>query len=75
MARKKWNDLTPRARRLIIVGGSVEGALKIVALNDLRRRPAAELRGSKPLWAIALVLMNSVGAVPIAYLIWGRRPP
>jgi hypothetical protein len=75
MSRKRWQDLTPRARRLIVVAGSIEGMLKVAALVDLRRRPTAELRGSKPWWAAALVLVNSGGAVPIVYLIWGRRAP
>jgi hypothetical protein len=75
VARKRWDELSPRARRLFIAGGSVEGALKVAALNDLRKRSPAEIRGSKPWWAVALVLVNSVGAVPIAYFIWGRRVP
>jgi hypothetical protein len=47
--------------------------LKIVALIDLWRRPAAQVRGSKLGWALAITLLNSVGAVPIAYLTRGRR--
>jgi hypothetical protein len=70
---KKWNELSPRARRFILIGGTFEGLLKIAALIDLRRRPAAEIRGSKRRWAAALVLINSVGAVPIAYFVRGRR--
>jgi hypothetical protein len=70
---KKWNDLSPRARRFILIGGAFEGVLKIAALFDLKRRPAGEIRGSKPRWVAAIVLINSVGAVPIAYFIRGRR--
>ena len=73
MAKKKWNELSPRARRFIIIGGSFEGVLKVAALIDLVRRPAAQIRGSKARWAAALVLINSVGAVPIAYFLRGRR--
>jgi hypothetical protein len=71
--KKKWNDLSPRTRRLIIVGATLEGFFKIAALLDLVRRPAAQIRGSKAKWAAAIVLTNSVGAVPIAYLLKGRR--
>jgi len=71
----RWDELSTRRRRLIIVGGALEGALKIAALVDLARRPAAELRGSKLRWAIAITLINSVGAVPIAYFTYGRRRP
>jgi hypothetical protein len=73
MARKKWNELSPRARRLVVAGASVEGALKIAALVDLARRPADRVRGSKKAWATAIVLVNSMGAVPVAYFVRGRR--
>jgi hypothetical protein len=72
MARKKWNELSPRTRRLVVAGASVEGALKIAALVDLARRPADRVRGSKKAWATAIVLVNSMGAVPVAYFVRGR---
>jgi hypothetical protein len=75
MARKAWGDLDPRMRRLIVVVGAAEGLLKVAALVDLARRPAGEIRGSKAAWATALALVNSLGAVPIAYFISGRRRP
>jgi hypothetical protein len=70
---RRWGDLDPRARRFIVVAGVIEGVLKIVALIDLARRPSSEVRGSKARWAIAVSSINSLGAVPIAYLVWGRR--
>lgn len=70
---KRWSDLSPRSRRLIVVGASVEGVLKLAALADLVRRPRDQVRGSKPLWAAAIVLVNSFGAVPVAYFVRGRR--
>ena len=70
---RKWNDLSERTRRLLILGATFEGLLKIMALIDLKRRPAADIRGSKRKWAAAIVLLNSVGAVPIAYFAYGRR--
>lgn len=73
MARKRWQDLSPRTRRLLLTGACIEGALKTVALIDLARRPANRVRGSKAAWAVAIVLVNSAGAVPIAYLVRGRR--
>jgi hypothetical protein len=71
--KKGWNQLGQRTRRLIIVGGALDGLLKVAALTDLARRPASEVRGSKVLWAVAIVVINSVGAVPIAYFRYGRR--
>ena len=76
MARKRtnrWNDLDPRIRRAIIVGGAAESALKIAALIDLKRRPAAAVNGPKLGWGAAIALINSVGAVPILYFRYGRR--
>ena len=70
---KKWNELSPGSRRLVVVAGAVDGALRLAALSDLARRPATEIRGPKWLWAAALGLVNSIGAVPIAYFLYGRR--
>ena len=69
----RWNDLSPRSRRLILVGGAFEGLLKIAALVDLARRPSAEVRGSKARWAVAIVLTNTLGVVPLAYFAYGRQ--
>lgn len=73
MARKRWSELSPRARRVIIACGSVEGALKIAALVDLARRPPTQIRGSKKRWALAVIVINSAGAVPIIYFARGVR--
>jgi hypothetical protein len=69
----RWNELQPRTRRFIVVAGAIEGALKVAALIDIARRPSSEVRGSKGRWATAVALVNSLGAVPIAYFAWGRR--
>jgi hypothetical protein len=70
---RRWQSLSPRVRRLIVAGATVEGIVKIAALIDLARRPAGQVRGSKLRWATAITLVNSAGAVPIAYLVRGRR--
>lgn len=56
-----------------MLAGAVEAGLKIAALIDLAQRPRRQIRGSKGRWAAAIVLVNSAGAVPIAYLLRGRR--
>ncbi len=71
MARKRWNELSPRTRRLIVAGGSVEGALKVAAWVGLARRPSTHIRGSKNVWVGAIIVVNSVGAVPIIYFTRG----
>ncbi|MGY1619048.1 hypothetical protein ACI797_20085 [Geodermatophilus sp. SYSU D00691] len=73
MAGRRWSELDQRTRRLILLGGAVEWGLKIIALADLRRRPAAEIRGRKWIWATAVSVVGSLGAVPLAYLLVGRR--
>ncbi len=70
---RKWNELDLRTRRLIIIAGALESVLKIAALIDLARRPSTEVRGSKARWAAAVTVINSFGAVPIAYFAYGRR--
>jgi hypothetical protein len=75
VARKRWSELNERTRRLIVAATAVEGILKLVALIDIARRPADGIRGSKLRWATAVTLLNSAGAVPIAYFLAGRRQP
>jgi hypothetical protein len=73
VATTRWHDLSSRSRRLIIIGRTLEGLLKAAALVDLVRQPPHYVRGSKPGWAAAIVIINSFGAVPIAYFAFGKR--
>ena len=73
MAAQKWSDLSKRTRRLIIVAAVAEASLKTAALIDIRRRPASQIRGSKRMWIIAAVLVNSAGVGPLSYFAFGRR--
>ncbi len=73
MARKvRWSELTDRQRAALVAAGAVEVVLTAVALSDLARRPAGEVRGSKAAWAVGC-FVQPVG--PLAYLAWGRRRP
>ena len=49
-----------------------ELTLRTAALADLRKRSADEIRGPKPLWMAGLMLVNSMGALPLAYWLVGR---
>ncbi|HET8600171.1 MAG TPA: hypothetical protein VFL99_07585 [Segeticoccus sp.] len=73
MAKRTWSDLSERTRRLLLAGMVAEGTLKAVALADLKRRPAGEVRGPKWRWALAITVVNCFGAMPLAYFVLGRR--
>jgi hypothetical protein len=71
---KRWSELTPGTRKLIIVVAVAEAALKTAAAIDLKRRPADQIRGPKWAWAAGLVI-NSAGVIPLSYFAFGRRTP
>jgi hypothetical protein len=68
----RWTELSGRTRKLIVVAATAETILKVVMLVDLWRRPAAQVRGSKGLWA-ATALVKSAGLAPLTYFSFGRR--
>jgi hypothetical protein len=68
--KKKWSDLTPGQRKAAVIVGAAELVLTSIATADLKRRPAAEVRGPKVLWMLAF-LVQPFG--PIAYFTVGRR--
>jgi hypothetical protein len=71
----RWSDLSESSRRLIIGAAIGEAVLKTAVLIDIRRRPAGQIRGSKRMWIIAAVLVNSAGVGPLSYFAFGRRRP
>ena len=72
MARR-WSDFSDRSRKLIIAAGIGEAILKAAVIVDIRHRPASQIRGSKRMWIIAAVLVNSAGVGPLSYFAFGRR--
>jgi hypothetical protein len=71
--KRRWDGLSRRTQRAILIGAAAEGALKIAALADLWRQPKDRVRGSKVAWGAAIVVINSFGALPIFYFFRGRR--
>ena len=71
----RWSDLSESNRRLIIAAAISEAVLKTAVLIDISRRPASQIRGSKRMWIIAAVLVNSAGVGPLSYFAFGRRRP
>lgn len=69
-----WSGLSDRNRKLVVAGVIAEATLKTAVLIDIRRRPASQIRGSKWMWVVAAVLVNSAGVGPLSYFAFGRRP-
>jgi hypothetical protein len=70
MQQRRWDEMSPRQKTVILTLASIEIALTATALVDLARRPAEGVRGPKVAWAIGC-FVQPVG--PIAYLTLGRR--
>jgi hypothetical protein len=70
MAKKRWKDMPPWARRAILVGASVQISLMAAAQADISRRSAADINGSKLRWRL-ISMINLAG--PILYFTLGRR--
>lgn len=49
----------------------IEMGLLIFALLDLLKRPEEQLKGSKTMWLLIVVLINIIG--PIIYFALGRK--
>jgi hypothetical protein len=70
--RTPWRNLSSRQRRAMVTRGAVQLAAVAVALNDLRRRPPAQIRGPRIAW-VAVCCVNYLGMGPAAYFLLGRR--
>ncbi|MGA7204340.1 MAG: PLDc N-terminal domain-containing protein [Specibacter sp.] len=69
-AKKRWSDLSKRAKARFVVAGCLQIALQLAALRDLSRRTPLEVNGPKRAW-VAASFLNFGG--PIAYFVWGRK--
>jgi hypothetical protein len=69
-AKKKWSDLSDPQKGAVVLGGVLELVLTAVALRDLGKRPAGQVRGPKALW-VAAMAVQPFG--PLAYLGMGRK--
>lgn len=68
--KKKWSELAPLQKIVIILMGFLQFTLLGLAIFDLSKRTPEQLNGSKPMWSV-LVFINYFG--PIAYFIFGRK--
>ena len=69
-SKKSWSELSTSQQRAVVAAAVVEVAMTVAAWRDLTSRPADQVRGSRRLWALA-VLVQPVG--PVAYFAVGRR--
>ena len=69
-----WRERTTKQRLRIILQAGIQLGLLVVALYDLRKRPADQVRGPKRIWALVCGV-NYLGLGPIAYFLIGRRTP
>ena len=69
MTRKRWSELSGRQQGAIVAAAVVQQALAAATLWDLRRRPSAQVRGSKKLW----VAPRSSTCWPAYHFTVGRR--
>ena len=68
--KQRWSDFSPRQQTAIVVGAIAELIMTTIAIEDLARRPANQMRGPKLLWLLTFVV-QPVG--PILYFLVGRR--
>jgi hypothetical protein len=67
-----WRERTTKQRLRIILQAGIQLGLLVVALYDLRKRQADQVRGPKRIWALVCGV-NYLGLGPIAYFLIGRR--
>ncbi|GAC56428.1 hypothetical protein GOHSU_06_00400 [Gordonia hirsuta DSM 44140 = NBRC 16056] len=75
MLKTAWNQLTTGQKSAIIAVTAVDAGLRAWAGRDLAGRPAEQVAGPKWLWTLGLSVVNSVGVLPVIYLLRGRRRP
>jgi len=68
--KRRWSELSPRARTAVVVGAAVEITVTAIALRDLMHRPATQVRGPKVLWYLGAFVQPVGGPL---YLVVGRR--
>ncbi|MGY1735019.1 MULTISPECIES: PLD nuclease N-terminal domain-containing protein [unclassified Geodermatophilus] len=67
---RRWAELTPRERGVLLALGAVQVSLAVAAWTDLARRRPDQVNGRRAVWA-AVIAVNWVG--PAAWFLWGRR--
>ena len=70
MIARRWSELSPRHKLALTLLISAQLSLAACAWRDLAQRPAEQVNGLKPVWAL-IIAVNFIG--PLAYFMRGRR--
>lgn len=68
--KRKWSELSPKAKAGVVGVMIAHTALAGVAHRDLSRRPAEQIHGPKMLWRLLTAANTSF---TVTYLLWGRH--
>jgi hypothetical protein len=68
--KRRWSDFTRQQQTAIVLGAIAELIMTTIALRDLARRPATQVRGRKLPWVFAF-FVQPIG--PVLYFLFGRR--
>lgn len=68
--KKTWAEMSPLQRKAVVAGGAVELVVTAMAVSDLYRRDASQVRGPKAMW-FASFAVQPFG--PLGYLLFGRK--
>jgi hypothetical protein len=72
MRSRRWDELSPGNKVLVMLLVAVQVSLAVSAWADLAARPASQVNGGKGRWAM-IIGINFVG--PLVYFRRGRRLP
>jgi hypothetical protein len=70
MRSRRWDEMSPVQKVLVMVGTALQVSLAVSAWTDLAQRPAEQVNGSKGRWAM-VIAVNWIG--PLLYFRRGRR--
>jgi hypothetical protein len=70
--KKRWSDCSPQQRIAIVLGAIAELIMTTIALRDLARRAAKQVRGSKLLWVLTF-FVQPIGPILSPQAIDGPR--
>ncbi len=70
MIARQWTELSRRQKLTVTLLISAQLSLAGCAWRDLAQRPAEQVNGPKPIWAL-IIAVNFIG--PLAYFMRGRQ--